>query len=83
VPSASGPYVALSEQDAKGSSSSAQRKLAASFAEKVKLAFVACVSASGRESIVVSGATVSTVKERVAGASSVLPAGSLARTDSV
>ena len=37
----------------------------------------------GPESIVVSGATVSTVKVRVAGVASTLPAASLARTSNV
>ena len=49
-------------------------------AEKAKLALVLCVVAGGADVIVVLGAVVSTVQERVAGVGSVLPAGSMART---
>jgi hypothetical protein len=51
-----------------------------SLAEKRKLASVLRVGSSGPDSIVVSGATVSTVHANVAALPSVLPAGSVART---
>jgi hypothetical protein len=52
----------------------------ASLAEKVKLGVESLTGPAGPDSIEVSGATVSTVNERVAGVPSVLPAGSVART---
>ena len=50
---------------------------------KLKLGAESLIKPEGPLSIVVWGATVSTVKERVAGVASVLPAGSLARTEKV
>jgi hypothetical protein len=50
---------------------------------KLKLGVELLVAPEGPLSIVVSGATVSTVKERVGGDASVLPAGSLALTEKV
>ena len=56
---------------------------ALSFALNVNCGAVLFVAGLGPVLIVVSGATVSTVKPRVAGTLSRLPAGSTARTDSV
>ena len=50
---------------------------------KLKLGVELLVAPEGPLSIVVSGGAVSTVKERVAGVASVLPAGSPARTEKV
>ena len=63
-------------------SSSLHSNVAVSFAEKAKVASVARVDTLGPESIVVSGAAVSTVKLRLA-ASPVFPAASVARTSNV
>src|ERR671923_278204 len=51
--------------------------------EKVNVASVEVVVPEGPESIVVSGAAVSTVQVRVSGVWSVLPAASVARTENV
>jgi hypothetical protein len=50
---------------------------------KVNVALVSLVGSVGPESIVVSGAAVSTVQECEAGVGSVLPAGSVALTSNV
>ena len=50
---------------------------------KAKLALALLVSPFGPLVMIVSGAMVSTVKPRVAGVGSMLPAGSTARTESV
>ena len=52
-------------------------------AEKPKVGVESFVGPEGPEVIVVSGGSVSTVKERVAGVGSTLPAGSVARTAKV
>jgi hypothetical protein len=57
--------------------------VAVSVAENVKLAVVSVTVPDGPPEIVVSGAVVSTVQERVAGVASTFPATSIARTSKV
>ena len=54
--------------------------LPVSVAVKLKLALVLLVADGGAAVMLVSGATVSTVQEKLAGVGSVLPAASVART---
>ena len=73
-------------QSAKGSESIRHWTLAVSEAgspAKVKVAWSVAMVPEGPESIVVSGGVVSTVKVRVAGVGSVLPAASVALTSKV
>jgi hypothetical protein len=69
--------------EAKLPSSSEHSKVAASFAENSTDVPVARVRPLGASSIAVSGAAVSTTKERLAGVPSTLPAASRARTSNV
>ena len=86
APSASAAVVVGGEeQAAKAPASTGTGSVApGSSDEKVKLGVVVVGRARwGPESIVVSGAVVSTVKVRLAGVGSVLPAASMARTSKV
>ncbi len=74
-PSPSPAYPCGLVQAAKSPSSSAHSKVAASLAEKRKLALVLEVSPVTPESIAVSGALVSTVKSRPAGVASAFAGG--------
>src|SRR5258706_10697200 len=81
LPTASPEYDCGVVQAAKAAPSREHSKVALpSFDVKVKVALVELVAAAGCPVMVVSGATVSTVHENVAGVGSTLPAESVART---
>ncbi len=86
MPASSGPNQSAGESQRTKSGttpSSAHSNVAASSAENVNAGFLSRVTPVGPPSIVVSGGSVSTVKVRVAGFGSALPAVSTARTRNV
>ena len=79
-PSASGDVVCGEAQAAKGAAPRRHSSVAPGSLENEKVGIGSLVGPSGPESIVVSGATVSTVQVWVAGLCSTLPARSIERT---
>ena len=83
APSPSAAVVCGDVQLANAPPSSAHSKLAPASLENVNVGVSSPVAPAGPPSMLVSGACVSTVKERLAGESSTLPAASVARTSKV